>query len=106
MEIEEDLTTRLRRRVIYWAKRLSLRPAEVRIRQMTKKWGSCSAMGIVTLAADLSAYPEHIQDVVIVHELLHLRVKNHGKLFRALMTVHVPHWRSLEEHISGERDSA
>ena len=28
-----------------------------------------------------------------VHELLHLRVRNHGKLFRALMSAHVPGWR-------------
>jgi predicted metal-dependent hydrolase len=30
---------------------------------------------------------------VIVHELLHLRVPNHGKLFKALMSVHVKNWR-------------
>ena len=33
---------------------------------------------------------------VVAHELLHLRVPNHGRLFKALMSVHVPGWRSLE----------
>jgi len=33
---------------------------------------------------------------VVAHELLHFRVPNHGKLFKALMTVHVPGWRQHE----------
>ncbi|MDP9023854.1 MAG: M48 family metallopeptidase [Candidatus Eremiobacteraeota bacterium] len=85
----------LRERVDYWAKRLRLQPRAVRIQPMSRKWGSCSTAGTVTLAKDLSAHPVRFQDVVIVHELLHLRVKNHGKLFRALMGAHVPHWRRL-----------
>lgn len=32
-----------------------------------------------------------------MHELLHLRVANHGRLFKALMTLHVPKWKELEE---------
>ncbi len=95
MEIEEHALIRLRERVVYWALRLGLRPRAVRIQSMTAKWGSCSTAGTVTLASDLAALPEHFQDVVIVHELLHLRIRNHGKLFRALMGAHVPHWRRL-----------
>lgn len=60
---------------------------------MTRKWGSCSTAGNVTLAADLAEQPTGFQDFVIVHELLHLRVPNHGKLFKALMTAYVPDWR-------------
>ena len=36
------------------------------------------------------------QDFVVAHELLHLRVPNHGRLFKALMTAHVPYWRSFD----------
>jgi predicted metal-dependent hydrolase len=31
-----------------------------------------------------------------VHELLHLKVPNHGRLFKALMTAHVPKWRAMD----------
>ena len=94
MDVTEEAAAQLRRRVIYWTERLGLRPRAVRVQRMAKKWGSCSTAGIITLAADLAEDPKHIQDIVIVHELLHLRVRNHGRLFRALMTAHVPHWRS------------
>jgi len=40
---------------------------------MTRKWGSCSTAGTITLAADLVEQEPEFQDFVIVHELLHLR---------------------------------
>ena len=83
----------IRGRVEYWAQRLGVRPRRVRIQPMTRKWGSCSTSGIVTLAADLADQDTDFQDFVIAHELLHLRVPNHGKLFKALMTAHLPDWR-------------
>lgn len=60
---------------------------------MTRKWGSCSIKGVVTLAEDLADREASFQDFVIAHELLHLRVANHGRVFRALMTMYVPGWR-------------
>ena len=83
----------IRGRVDYWAQRLSVQPRLVRVQRMTRKWGSCSTSGIVTLAADLADQDSDFQDFVIAHELLHLRVPNHGKLFKALMTAHIPDWR-------------
>lgn len=49
--------------------------------------------GTITLASDLTERETEFQDFVIVHELLHFRVPNHGKLFKALMTAHLPNWR-------------
>ena len=63
---------------------------------MTRKWGSCSTAGTVTLAIDLDEESEAFQDFVIAHELLHLKVPNHGKLFKALMTAHIPKWREQD----------
>jgi predicted metal-dependent hydrolase len=33
---------------------------------------------------------------VIAHELLHLRLPTHGRLFRALLTIHLPNWRAFD----------
>lgn len=83
----------LRDRVEYWKRRLRVRPQRVRVRPMTRKWGSCSTSGTVTLAADLEDQDKGFQDFVIVHELLHLRVPNHGRLYKALMAAYVPDWK-------------
>ena len=88
----------MRERVASWAQRLNVQPRQVRVQHMTRKWGSCSTAGIVTLAADLADQDLGFQDFVIVHELLHLRVPNHGKLFKALLTAHVPAWQTHASH--------
>lgn len=87
---------RLRSRVNYWSMRLKVRPRVLRIQRMTSKWGSCSAKGVVTIAADLVRQSPGFQDFVIAHELLHLKVPNHGKVFKALMNAHLPGWRRFD----------
>jgi predicted metal-dependent hydrolase len=66
---------------------------------MTKKWASCAPPRRLYFASDLLAEPRRFRDVVIVHELLHLRIKNHGKLFRSLLNSFVPEW---EKEIEGK----
>ena len=56
---------------------------------MTRKWGSCSTAGRVTFALDLLAEPYPSRKACIVHELLHLRVPNHGKLFKSLLKAYL-----------------
>ena len=86
----------LRRRALAWAVKLRVNPRIIRIQEMRRKWGSCSSAGTVTLAIDLLDQDECFQDYVIVHELLHLRSPSHGRMFKALMSAHVPGWRNLE----------
>ncbi len=93
MQTRDDKHKALRKRVEYWSDRLQVIAPRVQVRDMTRKWGSCSTSGTITLATDLSHQEVGFQDFVIAHELLHLRVPNHGKLFKALMTAHIPDWR-------------
>jgi predicted metal-dependent hydrolase len=93
MQTHDDRRGRLRLKVESWAGRLNVEPRIIRVQRMTRKWGSCSTRGILSLAEDLADQEPQFQDFVIVHELLHLRVPNHGKVFKALMSVHVPNWR-------------
>jgi predicted metal-dependent hydrolase len=73
-----------------WAAIMKVRPAQICIQRMTKKWASCSSKGRVCFSADLLQEPRTFQEYVIVHELLHLQVPNHGKLFKSLMNVYLP----------------
>lgn len=76
-------------RVEGWATRLRVRPARVHVQPMFRKWGSCSSLGRLCFARDLLDQPADFQDYVIVHELLHLRIRNHGKLFSATLRAHL-----------------
>lgn len=59
---------------------------------MSRKWASCSPAGRLSFNRALLSEPRAFQEVVIVHELLHLRVPNHGKLFKSLMHAYLPDW--------------
>jgi predicted metal-dependent hydrolase len=40
-----------------------------------------------------------VGDYVIVHELLHVRVPNHGKLWKSLMRAHLGDYERQEERL-------
>lgn len=75
----------LRSEVLSWAKRIGVEHGEIRIRPMKRKWGSCSTARRLTFNEELLAQSAGHRKRIIVHELLHLKLPNHGKLFRALL---------------------
>lgn len=78
-----------RKRVEHWAATLRVKPTQIRMQQMSRKWASCSPTGRVSFSVALLDQPASFRDYVIVHELLHLRLRNHGKLFTATLSAHL-----------------
>ena len=50
----------------------------------------------MTFSEDLLREPETFQEYVILHELLHLKVPNHGKLFKSLLSAYMPDWKRFK----------
>ena len=84
-----------------WAERLKVTPTQIRVQRMKRKWASCSPGKWVSFSEDLLTQPSGFQTYVIVHELLHLRVPNHGKLFKSLMSLYLPDWESWHQSPHG-----
>ena len=72
-----------------WAARIGVEPKEIHLRPLKTKWASCSAKGRLTFDEGLLRQPAAFRREVIVHELLHLKVPNHGPLFRNLLRSHL-----------------
>ena len=68
----------------------------VQIRAMRNKWASCSSSGTLTLNADVLRLPLDLVDYVLCHDLLHLKIPDHGKGFQAMMGCYLPNWRERE----------
>ena len=81
----EDL---FRAEVKVWAERIGVEPREIRIRTMRRKWASCSSAGRLTFNRELLQQPAPVRTLVIIHELLHLKIPRHTKLFRALLSAY------------------
>ena len=70
------------------------------MRRMSTKWASCSTNGNLNFNLDLLDLDKKIGDYVIVHELLHFNVPNHGKLWKSLMTAYLGDYERLERRLS------
>jgi predicted metal-dependent hydrolase len=57
----------------------------VTIRNNTSNWGSCSGRNNINLNLHLMKMPDHLIDYILLHELAHTRVKNHGPKFWELL---------------------
>ncbi len=73
-----------------WAGRLGVEPRRIQVQGMQRKWASCSPVGAVSFSRDLLDERRSFGEAVIVHELLHLKVRNHGPVFRSLLRAFLP----------------
>ena len=83
--------------VTQWADRIGVKVREIHLREMRQKWASISTNGRLTLNTDLLNIPTTLVEFVIVHELVHLLVPNHGKLFKGYMSVYLPDWEKRQD---------
>ena len=88
-----------------WAVRVGVQPGRIQFRSMSRKWGSCSSRDNITLNSRLTWLPPHLAEYVVLHELVHLKVFNHGKEFKAMMSAHMPDWGERERELDNLRFS-
>jgi predicted metal-dependent hydrolase len=78
-----------RNEVSSWARKIGVEYHELHLRPMKKKWASCSSRGRLTFDDSLLWQSAQFRAEVIVHELLHLRIPNHGKLFKSMLRAYL-----------------
>ncbi len=95
-------------RVLEWAAKLDVKATGLYVRPMRQKWASSSTAGTLSFNDELLELEQELGDYVIVHELLHFSVPNHGKLWKALMRAHLGDWERLQEqlNLAGEKMAA
>jgi predicted metal-dependent hydrolase len=72
--------------------RHGLIPNAVRIKNQKQLWGSCTARGVINLNWRLILAPPPVLEYVVVHEICHLRVRNHQKEFWRLVAEVLPEY--------------
>ncbi len=56
---------------------------------MKRKWASCSSRGRLTFDPDILEKDREFQDESVIHELLHLRYPNHGRMFKQMLEMYL-----------------
>jgi predicted metal-dependent hydrolase len=67
-----------------WAEMVGIPVREIHLRPMKRKWGSCSSRGRLTFDTGILGEPEEKRAEIVLHELLHLKYPNHGKMFQVM----------------------
>ncbi len=76
--------------VEHWARRMGAAPTGVKITSARTRFGSCSGKNSLCFSLYLMEYPIEAAEAVVVHELAHIRHKNHGPDFYALVRQTLP----------------
>ena len=78
---QEQATLRIFTRVIAMAGKHGFHYEKIRISSARTRWGSCSSLGTLSFTYRLVMAPPEVLDYVILHELVHTRVRNHSRTF-------------------------
>jgi predicted metal-dependent hydrolase len=92
-----------KQRVREWADKIGVEVHTISLRAMKNKWASYTKRtDLLIFNVELLDMDEELGDYVIVHELLHFIVPNHGKLWKSLMLAHLGDYQTIEEQIRGK----
>jgi len=75
-------------------------PQSFQLRFMSKRWGSCTSQGNITLNPELIAAPKDCIDYVITHELCHLKERNHSQAFYRLLASVMKDWELRRKRLN------
>lgn len=72
----------------YWSLRLGVSPVKINIKNQKTRWGSCSSRGSINYNWRIVMAPPAVINYLVIHELSHLIVPNHGREF----------WKAVEKY--------
>ena len=86
-------------KVSYYANIMGLEPSSVRITSAKRSFGSCSAKNSLCFSLYLMLYSDRAIDYVVIHELAHIKHKNHGKEFYSLIEKYMPDYKEAKNEL-------
>ncbi len=92
-------------RVEHYSQLTGLKYRSLRLSNASRQWGSCSHKDSLHFTWRLIMAPERVVDYVVIHELMHLRQKNHSRLFWQEVAGVIPdykqdeHWLKQNAHL-------
>jgi predicted metal-dependent hydrolase len=93
----EKITPRLKK----WSKEINLPYEGLQFRKLEKRWGSCTPSNKIVINIDAVKLPFSLIDYLLVHELVHTKIKNHSKEFWAELSQYMDNWRALDARMQG-----
>ena len=91
---------KVRKQVEHLADKHGFTFSKITLRNMSTRWGSCTAKNNISLNIGLIALTDELKDYIILHELVHTRIKNHSKEFWDELGNFIPNPKTLNRKLS------
>lgn len=83
---DEDLFHRAHKILARYLPEFTIAPVSVTWRPMNERWGSCTTVDRTIRISDrLNGAPDYVVDYLLVHELIHLMIPDHGAQFESIL---------------------
>ena len=97
----ELLKAEIEKRLPKWEKLTGLYCSGWQTKKMSTKWGTCNTKtGKIWINLQLAKKPFECLDYILLHELTHLQVKDHGPEFLAILDEYMPYWREVKKQLN------
>lgn len=95
---KNDTEVLIARKLPYWSKITGFDYNQVKVRDATTRYGSCMpTKKNLYFSSRLIMLPENVVDAIIVHELCHMKYKNHNKEFYDLVGQFIPNYKEIDK---------
>jgi len=84
-----------------WEMRMGVKATDISYRYYKRRWGCCRSDDRITFASTLSQLPLWVVEYIIVHELAHIKHKNHSRDFYAYVARYYPKYKKAEAYLKG-----
>lgn len=84
-----------------WSKSTGLAYANLKFMKLEKRWGSCTPANTIIINYNAIKLPFSLIEYLVVHELVHTKIKSHSKEFWAELSKHIVNWKELDEKMYG-----
>jgi hypothetical protein len=80
-----------------YSKKMNLIPTSLKYRKNKRTWGSCNYKNGLNFNILLMKFPIELMEYVVIHELAHIKHKNHSKKFWDLVEEFCPDYKQREK---------
>ena len=85
-----------------WTYKTKLYPNNISYRFVKTRWGSCSFQNNISINYKLLQFDKKCIEYVVLHELCHIKEKNHSKKFWNLVSLYMPDYKEVEKMLKSK----
>lgn len=93
VKAQEKITPILKKK----SKSTGLIYSNIKFMKLEKRWGSCTPNNTIIINYKAIKLPYSLIEYLVVHELVHTKIKSHSKEFWAELSKYITNWKELDD---------